>query len=83
MASTQTRELADRATRLYDESLRDELERTHLNEFVAIEPRSGDYYLGKTLSEAIQASRAAYPDRLAFGMRVGHTAAVDLGEMYT
>jgi len=36
---------------------------------------------GKTLSEAIQASRAAHPDRLAFAMRVGHDAAVHIGVM--
>ena len=50
-----------------------------MNDFVAIEPDSGDYFFGKTLSEAIQAPRAAHPDRLAFAMRVGHITAVNLG----
>ena len=83
MASAQTEDLARRATRLYEESLREQLERTHLNDFVAIEPDSGDYFFGTTLSEAIQASRAAHPDRLAFGIRVGHSAAVHIGEMFS
>ena len=83
MASAQTEDLARRATELYEQSLRDRLERTNLNDFVAIEPDSGDYFFGKTLSEAIQASRAAHPDRLAFGMRVGHTAAVHIGELHS
>ena len=44
-----------------------------------IEPISGDYFLGQTLSEAIGASRSRHPDRLAHAMRVGHRAAVHFG----
>ena len=68
---------------LVQEELRDKLERTNMNDFVAIEPDSGEYFFGKTLSEAIQASRAAHPDRLAFAMRVGHSAAVQIGVLNT
>ena len=79
MASEKTDEVVRRAKQLYEENLRSKLERTNMHDFVAIEPDSGDYFLGKTLSEAIQASRAAHPDRLAFAMRVGHSAAVHIG----
>jgi len=79
MISEQTADVARRATELYDEKLRSELEATNMHAFVAIEPDSGHFFLGKTLSEAMQASRAAYPDRLAFGIRVGHSAAVHIG----
>jgi len=79
MVSQATTDVARRAKQLYDAKLRTKLEADHLNRFVAIEPDSGDYFLGQTLSEAIGASRAAHPDRLAFAMRVGHTAAVHLG----
>lgn len=79
MVSEKTEEVVRRATQLYEEKLRETLERTNMNDFVAIEPDSGDYFFGQTLSEAIQASRAAHPDRLAFAMRVGHSAAVHLG----
>jgi hypothetical protein len=71
--------VADDARRIYDERLRASLEDSHLNEFVAIEPISGDYFLGRTLSEAIGASRAKYPDRLAHALRVGHEATVHFG----
>ena len=67
------------AERIYHERLRSHLESAHQNEFVAVEPVSGDYYLGKTLSEAIGAARAAHPDRLAHAMRVGHAAAIHFG----
>lgn len=79
MVSEKTEDVVRRATQLYEEKLRDKLEKTNRNDFVAIEPDSGAYFFGKTLSEAIQASRAAHPDRLAFAMRVGHSAAVEIG----
>lgn len=68
-----------RAERLYETRLRSVLETEHADEFVAIEPDSGDYFLGKTLSEAIGAARQAHPDRLAHAMRVGHKAALHFG----
>ena len=71
--------VADDARRIYEERLRAELEGSHRNEFIAIEPISGDYFLGRTLSEAIGASRAKYPDRLAHALRVGHEATVHFG----
>ncbi len=79
MVFSKTEEVIRRGVQLYEEKLRANLERTNMNDFVAIEPESGDYFFGETLSEAIQASRAAHPDRLAFAMRVGHSAAVQIG----
>jgi hypothetical protein len=67
------------AERLYQEKLRPELEASHPDEFVAIEPRSGDYFLGRTLSDALGAARDAHPDRLSHAMRVGHPAALHFG----
>ena len=79
MASQKTEDVVRRATQLYEEQLREKLEATNMNDFVAIEPESGQYFFGKTLSEAIQAARSVYPERLAFAMRVGHSAAVHIG----
>ena len=81
MVSQNTAEVARRSKELYEASLREKLEATNMHDFVAIEPDSGDYFFGKTLSEAIQASRAVYPDRLAFALRVGHDAAIHIGRM--
>ncbi|MEM8866378.1 MAG: hypothetical protein AAGF31_12605 [Planctomycetota bacterium] len=67
------------AKKLYAEKLRDSLEQQHRDEFVAIEPISGDYFLARTLSEAIGLSRAKYPERLAHALRVGHNATVHFG----
>ena len=71
--------VADRARKIYEERLKSELEPLHSDEFVAIEPESGDYFLGKTLSEAIGASRARHPSKFAHALRVGHRAAVHFG----
>ncbi len=59
--------------------IRESLEAAHADEFVAIEPISGRYFLGSTLSQAIGASRREFPDRLAHAFRVGHKAAVHFG----
>lgn len=81
MASNKSIDVARRAQSIYEARLREELETTNPDDFVAIEPESGDYFLGKTLSEAIQAARAAYPQRLPFALRVGHKATLELGVM--
>jgi hypothetical protein len=75
MASKFSTDLRGRATVIYQERLKNRLESTNPDDFVAIEPESGDFFLGKTLSEAIQAARAAHPARLPFALRVGHAGA--------
>ena len=77
--SQERENVAEQARRIYEERLRAILEQSHMNEFVAIEPISGEYFLGRTLSEAIGASRRKYPDRLAHALRVGHKAAIHFG----
>jgi hypothetical protein len=67
------------AEEIYADHLRAVLEPNHLGEFVAIEPQSGDYFLGKTLNEATRAARATYPSRLTHAMRIGHKAALHFG----
>jgi hypothetical protein len=79
MASQRSSELATRASAIYEQKLRSRLEFTNRDDFVAIEPESGDFFLGKTLSEAIQAARAAHPVSLPFAFRVGHTSTIELG----
>lgn len=79
MAGSDVAEFVRRAEEVYAARLRAVLEPDHLGEFVAIEPESGDYFLGQTLSEAMGAARRAHPDRLAHAMRVGHKAALHFG----
>ena len=72
-------EFVRRAEEVYATRLRAVLEPEHVDEFAAIEPESGDYFLGKTLSEVMAAARRSHPERLAHAMRVGHQAALHFG----
>jgi hypothetical protein len=76
---SESQSVADKAQRLYDEVLKEELEIAHMDSFCAIEPESGDYFLGKTFSEAMGAARKAHPDRPPYCVRIGHRAALHLG----
>ena len=79
MTNSDVDEFVRRAEEVYETRLRMILEPEHVDKFVAIEPDSGEYFLGKTLSEAIGAARRSYPNRLAHAMRVGHQAALHFG----
>ncbi len=72
-------EFVRRAEEIYASRRRAALELDHIDEFVVIEPESGDHFLGKTLNEATRAARCTYPDRLTHAMRVGHKAALHFG----
>ncbi len=81
MLSKELRRVAERAKRLYEEKYRQSLEETHMGAFVCIEPESGDFFLGKTLDDAVNQAIDAHPDRLTHTLRVGHCAALHLGVM--
>ena len=79
MSKPDINDFVRKAEEVYATRLRSVLEPQHLDEFVAIEPESGDYFLGRTLSEAMGAARRSHPDRLAHAIRIGHSAALHFG----
>lgn len=79
MISPASQEIAQQAEWLYKHRLKATLEQSHPDDFVAIEPVSGAYFVGATLSEAVGAARRAHPQRVAYALRIGHRAAVHLG----
>ena len=81
MISDRSMAVAARAKSLYEQQLRADLEAQHRDKFVAIEPDSGDYFVGSTYGESVLAARQAHPQRLSFVIRVGHDAAIHLGAM--
>jgi hypothetical protein len=81
MVSAETRSVIDRAKKLYAERLQTTLEAEHRDRFVAIEPESGDYFLDDALDGAVRAAREKHPDRISHVIRVGHKAAIHIGEM--
>lgn len=38
-----------------------------------IEPETGDYFLGKTLTEAIKKAKGKYPGKVFYSIRIGYT----------
>jgi hypothetical protein len=79
MLSQESQEIARQAIGIYEHRLKATLEQSNPNDFVAIEPVSGEYFVGTTLSEAIGAARRAHPHRVAYALRIGHHATVHLG----
>jgi hypothetical protein len=79
MVTPEIDEFVRPAERFYNERLRSQLEESHPDEFVALEPVSGEYFLGRTLSEAMGAAKAKYPNRFSHAFRVGHEAALHFG----
>lgn len=79
MTDAEVDEFVRKAEEVYATRLRAALEPEHLDEFVAIEPETGDYFLGKTLRQAAEAARRTYPNRLTHVMRVGRRAALHFG----
>ena len=79
MVSAETESVIDRAKEIYASQLRMELESLHVDRFVAIEPESGEYFLGDTFDEAVKSARTKYPSRLSHTIRIGHRAAFHIG----
>ena len=38
-----------------------------------IEPETGDYFLGKTLTEALKTAKAKYPGKIFYSIRIGYS----------
>jgi hypothetical protein len=79
MVSAETKSVIDRAKQIYANQLRTALEPQHVDRFVAIEPESGEFFLGDTFDEAVKSARTKYPSRLSHTIRIGHRAAFHLG----
>lgn len=72
-------EMVVRGQQFYHEQLKGLLEPAQIGRFVAIEPDSGQHYLGDTGIEALLAGRQAMPDKLFYLVRIGYHAAYNIG----
>jgi hypothetical protein len=79
MISAESRSVIERAKAFYNEELRQSMERTSPGKFITIEPDSGNYFLGDTFDESVDAALDALGDRLTFTMQVGQETAIHLG----
>lgn len=79
MAVDDVTAFTQKAEMIYESRIQALLEPDHVDEFVAIEPESGECFPGKTMNDAVKAARLVYPGRLTHVMRVGHKTALHLG----
>lgn len=79
MISSHTTQVAERAKTIYRDQLKAQLEPDHADDYVAIEPDSGEHFLADSFAEAVAAARTAHPDRISFVIHIGHAAAINLG----
>jgi hypothetical protein len=70
--------LCRRGNRLYQTKLKALLEPKYKGMFVAIEPDSGDYFLGRRMIEAVLKAEEQHPDKLVFIVRIGSPTAVSM-----
>ena len=71
--------ISETAKDVYERELRGQLEATHRDKFVAIEPLSKAFFLGDTFLAAALAAKNAFPERKSFVLRIGHDAAFHIG----
>jgi hypothetical protein len=79
MVSAETKSVIERAKQIYADQLQDDLESQHMGRFVAIEPESGEFFLGDTFDDAVKSARKKYPSRLSHTIRIGQGAAFHIG----
>jgi uncharacterized protein (DUF2147 family) len=53
------------------QTLKKEMEDKYKGKFLAIDPESGDYYLGNTSLDAILKGREVHPDAVFYVIRIG------------
>ena len=67
------------ARKVYAERWQTTLEREQFGKVIAVEPESGEYVLGNTLSEASKAARQRFAKKPVHIFRVGGGGAVKIG----
>ena len=81
MVSSETKNVIARAKEIYDQRLKADLEARHRDNYVAVEPDSGDYFVAPTFDAAVKLARAKHPAKLSHTIRIGHAAAFHIGVM--
>ena len=63
--------LAEKGREFYNQNLKSLLEPSENGKFIAIEPDSGRYFIGKTTRETVIEAERAMPDKQFFLTRIG------------
>ena len=81
MVSAETKSVISRAKEIYVRQLKADLEQKHMDQFIAIEPESGDYFIGESFDKAVKLARSKHPSKISHTIRIGHAAAFHIGVM--
>lgn len=81
MVSEETMSVITRAKEIYEQRLKTVLEADCKDQFVAIEPDSGELFVAGTFDAAVKLARSKYPSKLSHTIRIGHAAAFHIGLM--
>ncbi|MFH0792134.1 MAG: hypothetical protein V1905_02905 [bacterium] len=65
--------ISERGEKIYQEKLKDILEKDHKEEFVAIEVETEKYFLGKSPEEALEVAKKEFPNRIFHLIRIGYS----------
>jgi hypothetical protein len=63
-----------KAEAIYRTKLKPKLEGKYKGRIVAIDVESGDYFVGRTVLEAIEKGREKHPGKLFYAVRIGYPA---------
>ena len=63
---------AEKAEQIYNKRYKKEFEKLYKGKIVAIEPESGDYFIGDSKMEVAMKGKVKYPDRFFYFLRIGY-----------
>lgn len=74
-ADTSVSQITKRGEEIYQKQLKETLEPEHHGKYVAIEPESGDYFVGDDPVQADTQAQAKHPDKVFYLKRIGYESA--------
>lgn len=78
MISEATRTIIEQAKTIYNLHSVD-WEADHREEYVSIEPQSGEFFFAASFDAAVRAARTRHPQRISHTIRIGHDATLFIG----
>ncbi len=71
-----------KAQAIYQRKLKSKLEEKYKGRIVAIDVESGDYFVGKTVLDAIEKGRRKHPGKIFYAVRIGYPAVHSLRRLW-
>lgn len=80
--SINTTEIARIGEQIYQNELKEKLEKENVGKFVAIEVESKDYFIGVTQTEATLKAKKKYPDKIFYMVKIGFPAVITMSSRF-